>query len=161
MIRLLLILCGLVLLAGVSAAQDGQPPRTVTFDEVNAIARNMYCPECENIPLDKCGTVVCVQWKNEIAAQLADGRTGQEIVDDFVARFGDRVVGVPADPTLRAVSLAAPWVIALAMLVLGVGVFARLRGRESDSLPVSAAPTPTTPEDSDPLRAQLERDLKR
>jgi cytochrome c-type biogenesis protein CcmH len=135
-----------------SRAQDAVP---VTFDDVNAVAALMYCPECENIPLDKCFTSVCIQWKREIAAQLGEGSTPQQIVDDFVQRFGDQVVGVPHDPTLRALSLVVPLV--LAVLAGGVGLWTifRLRARPTE------VSTTTRPDFSkrDPYRALLERDL--
>jgi cytochrome c-type biogenesis protein CcmH len=152
----------MVLVSGLTvSAQDTGGAGEVTLDDVNAVAENMYCPECENIPLDKCGTPVCIQWKNEIAAQLAAGRSGDEIVSDFVTRFGDRVVGVPQDPTLRMLSLAAPWLIAALVLILGVTVFMRLlRGRAD--LPASAAlDLPPASAADDALRAQVERDLHR
>ena len=39
----------------------------------------MYCPVCENIPLDVCPTDACIQWRQEIGVQLADGKTPDEI----------------------------------------------------------------------------------
>ena len=50
--RLLLIVLLLVLATVPAAAQDTD----VTTDDVNEIAGKMYCPVCENIPLDTCGT---------------------------------------------------------------------------------------------------------
>ena len=159
--RLLIVLLLALAVALTASAQDADPAGAVTLDDVNAIAENMYCPECENIPLDKCGTPVCVQWKNEIAAQLAAGRSGDAIVADFVARFGDRVVGVPQDPALRTLSLAAPWIIAALMLILGVTVFVRLRGRSADVVTAGESLPPVSGDDSDALRAQFERDVRR
>jgi cytochrome c-type biogenesis protein CcmH len=75
---------------GVSA-QGSEP----TDDEVNAIAKQLYCPVCENIPLDACGTQACEQWRGIIRDQLADGRTEDEIKDYFVAQYGDRVLAEP------------------------------------------------------------------
>ncbi|NQS91637.1 MAG: hypothetical protein HQ574_04445, partial [Chloroflexi bacterium] len=40
-------------------AQGSDP----TDDDVNAIAKQLYCPVCENIPLDACGTAACEQWR--------------------------------------------------------------------------------------------------
>ena len=48
---LLLVLAGLM--AGRALAQGGQPP---TDDEVNAVAKQLFCPVCENTPLDVCPT---------------------------------------------------------------------------------------------------------
>jgi cytochrome c-type biogenesis protein CcmH len=102
-------------LTGIAAAQGD--PKKVSDDEVNAVARKLYCPVCENIPLDVCGTTACAQWREEIRLQLAEGATDQQVIDDFVKRFGDRVVGTPQDPTLRALSLAIPLGISALSLI--------------------------------------------
>jgi cytochrome c-type biogenesis protein CcmH len=36
---------------------------TPSDDQVNAIARQLYCPVCENTPLDVCPTTACHQWR--------------------------------------------------------------------------------------------------
>lgn len=92
--------------------------RTVTADEVNAIAHELYCPVCENITLDTCGTAACADWRYEIQLQLEAGFTPEQIKADFVRRFGDRVVGTPQDPLLRALSLVTPFVLVIAGLIL-------------------------------------------
>ncbi len=135
-------------------AQDA--PRAVSFDEVNAVAARMYCPECENIPLDKCFTSVCIQWKQEIAQQLADGQSPEAIVSGFVARFGDQVVGVPQDPFLRSLTLWIP--PALLVLCVLVGVWA-IRSKRAQPAPAPEA-APTGARD-DKWIARLEEDLNR
>ena len=72
-------------------AQDNQP----TDDEVNAIAKQLYCPVCENTPLDVCPTEACRQWRELIRQMLAEGKTEQEIKDYFVANYGARVLSEP------------------------------------------------------------------
>ena len=52
-------------------AQDSTP----TDDEVNAIAKDLFCPVCENTPLDVCPTDACKEWREEIRGMLADGKT--------------------------------------------------------------------------------------
>lgn len=113
-------------------AQDGggQPKVTVTADDVNAVARKLYCPVCENIPLDTCGTLACAQWRDEIRIQLEEGRTPQQVIDDFVARFGERVVGTPQDPTLRLLSLLTPWAVTGLAAIGAVLIFMRWRGEQ-------------------------------
>jgi cytochrome c-type biogenesis protein CcmH len=160
--RSLLLITLLVLLvsgAAVAAAQDApvQPGSAVTHDDVNAVARRMYCPECENIPLDKCLTPVCMQWKGEIADQLAAGRSPEQIYTYFRDRFGDQVLAVPQDPFLRGLSLAGPYVLAGVMLLLGVVTLLRLRGRDDDEVTAEVAATGDA--SSDPYRSRLERDL--
>jgi cytochrome c-type biogenesis protein CcmH len=124
--------------------------RVVTDDEVNAIAKTLYCPVCENVPLDVCGTAACADWRYEIRLQLESGRTAQEITDDFVRRFGDRVVGTPQDGLLRALSLLTPLAGVVAALLVAVYVASR-RAKSKQVVPPQAA--------DDDYEAMLERDL--
>jgi cytochrome c-type biogenesis protein CcmH len=163
-----LVLVALLLMVSVALAQDTpsepltEPAREVTADEVNAVASQLYCPVCENIPLDTCGVAACEDWRAEIRMYIGMGMTDQEIIDDFVVRFGDRVVGTPQDPTLRALSLVTPWV--LVALALGFTIYTLVRWRSSrDELsgkPAAAAAGATAPPDDD-YRSRLERDLAR
>lgn len=88
---LMLVLLTASLLTGVVFAQDDTP----TDDEVNAIAKQLYCPVCENTPLDVCPTEACRQWRELIRTQLSEGMTEQEIKDYFVANYGARVLSEP------------------------------------------------------------------
>jgi len=130
----------LVFASTVVLAQESE----VTADDVNRIAKKLYCPVCENIPLDACGTAACTDWRYEIQLQLEQGMTEQEIIDDFVRRFGDRVVGTPQDPVLHALSVATPWIVTiLATLATIYGLF-RLRTRRTDEdiMPDAMTDTP-------------------
>ena len=80
--------------AGVVYAQSGTP-HTPTDDEVNAVAKQLYCPVCENIPLDVCGTQACAQWRDLIRVKLSQGWTQDEIKQYFVDQYGDRVLATP------------------------------------------------------------------
>lgn len=70
-------------------------PVVVSDDQVNAIAKQLYCPVCENIPLDVCPTQACEEWRALIRDLLAEGKTEQEIKDYFVRQYGDRVLETP------------------------------------------------------------------
>jgi cytochrome c-type biogenesis protein CcmH len=133
-----------------------QESTTVTLDEVNQIAKKLYCPVCPNETLDACQTQACVQWRAEIGDQLAQGQSEQEVIDSFVRRYGDRVLGTPQDPALRALSLVTPFVIAGLALVFGVFTFLRLRRRPN----VESGVIPDNPPENDDYRDLLERDLR-
>jgi cytochrome c-type biogenesis protein CcmH len=110
--------------------------------------------------LDACGTLACAQWRDEIRIQLESGRTEQQVIDDFVKRFGDRVVGTPQDPTLRTLSLVTPWVISGLALLAAVIIFVRWRSAKAESPVAEASPTPDQAAPSiDEYRARLDRDL--
>jgi cytochrome c-type biogenesis protein CcmH len=143
-----------VLLAGLPAvAQE----RAVTDDEVNAIAKQLYCPVCENIPLDVCPTLACQEWRNEIRTQLASGMNEQEVINDFVQRYGERVVGTPQDPTLRALSLVTPWLLGLVAL-LSAG-YVLLRWRANPPQRASGTAADAGVKDDDYYRTRIEQDV--
>jgi cytochrome c-type biogenesis protein CcmH len=75
-------------------AMDAQEP-TPSDDEVNAIAKQLYCPVCENIPLDVCPTQACEQWRGTIREKLALGWDESQIRQYFVDQYGDRVLSTP------------------------------------------------------------------
>jgi len=155
-IWLTMALLGLIVLAALPVmAQEATQP--ITFDTINKIARELYCPVCPNETLEACQTQACAQWRAEIANQIAQGQTEQQIIDSFVRRYGDRVLGTPQDPVLRALSLGTPFLIAL--LALLIGIFTFMRWRRRPAAPASAGDAPAAPL-SDDYRNQLERDLR-
>jgi cytochrome c-type biogenesis protein CcmH len=101
-------------------AQDATP--AIPDDAVNAIAKQMYCPVCENIPLDVCGTQACHQWRELIRQRLAEGWTEQEIKDDFVRQYGDRVL---AEPPAEGFNWLV-YIIPPALILAGIVLVARL-----------------------------------
>ncbi len=154
---LLAVVMGLLIAAVPLLAQ-------VSDDAVNDVAEHMFCPVCENEPLDDCRTSTCLQWKEEIRDQLADGRSENQIMDYFVERYGQHVLAVPSDPLLRLLSYAVPLLATLAAVGVGWLALRRWQTRQpvpqSETVPATDADTPQTPpSDDDPYRALLERDL--
>lgn len=128
----LLAAIGLALVGGAApvAAQSGDAlPPGVTWDDVNRVARQMFCDVCEGIPLDECESIACVQWREEIARQLGEGRTDDEVIDYFVDRYGAEVAAIPRDTTDRLIAFAAPAVVIVLFSVVGIFQVRRLRQR--------------------------------
>ncbi|RMG82420.1 MAG: hypothetical protein D6712_14655 [Chloroflexi bacterium] len=156
-----IVLILVVLTAITALAQDDTTP-TVSDDEVNAIAGKLYCPVCEGIPLDDCGTTTCVAWKEEIRNQIASGMSEQEIIDAFIQRFGQQVVGLPQDPLQRAITLALPWLGVLVTVIIG-GRFLMQQMRQPQTEEAALLDTllQQAPEnEEDTYRARFEADLK-
>ncbi|HSB65947.1 MAG TPA: cytochrome c-type biogenesis protein CcmH, partial [Anaerolineales bacterium] len=105
------VLFGL-LVVGVASAQ--QPLPTPSDDQVNAIARQLYCPVCENTPLDVCPTTACAQWRDLIRQKLAAGWSDQAIKDYFVNQYGARVLGTPPPKGLNLLVYIIPPIAILA-----------------------------------------------
>ncbi|UCF27035.1 MAG: cytochrome c-type biogenesis protein CcmH, partial [Chloroflexota bacterium] len=93
----ILLLLAVLVVSGLAAdsVQAQELPQDPTDDEVNAIAKQLYCPVCENIPLDVCPTQACAQWRALIREKLAEGWKEDEIKNYFVAQYGDRVLAAP------------------------------------------------------------------
>lgn len=129
---------------------------SVTQDEVDEIASRMFCPVCENEPLDVCYNPTCIQWKREIRDLLAEGNTPDEIITSFVDRYGQHVVGVPQDPFLRALSFGAPIIGTIIALIIGLLTFRRWQKNETPAKERVSIETTNT---KDNYRSQIERDL--
>lgn len=126
-LSIVLLLAVLLLPAAVAQAQDG-----VTDDEVNEVAEDLYCPVCENIPLDTCPTQTCQDWRDEIRAQLAEGRSEEEIHQYFVERYGVQVL---AEPPREGFNMLI-WILPIAIVVIGGLLFGRyMRGLRADVPP--------------------------
>ncbi len=132
-------------------AQDDFP----TDDDVNAIAKKLYCPVCPNTPLDVCETKACQDWREDIKMQLTDGWTEEEILTYFVERYGERVL---AEPERRGFT-SLVWILPVIALLLGLVIVVQaLRNWKAarQALPDTAVSDPAL--DPDTL-AQIEEDL--
>ncbi len=134
-----LTLALLLLMPSVVLAQEPTP--VIPDDAVNAIAKQMFCPVCENIPLDVCGTQACMQWRELIRKQLAEGKTEEEIKQYFVEQYGDRVL---AEPPRRGLNWLIYIVPPAAIVVGAFFVYRAMRTWQKDAAP------PPTPEGASP-----------
>jgi len=139
---------------GIVSAQQPTP----SDDDVNRIARQMYCPVCENTPLDVCATQACAQWRELIREKLAAGWSDDQIKQYFVEQYGARVLAEPPRQGLN-------WLIYLVPPVLLVfGVYVLYRAYISMRRPVQAGAAATTapPEaGEDDYVRQVEDELKK
>jgi cytochrome c-type biogenesis protein CcmH len=142
-----------------SSAQEATPPAVVavTDDQVNAVAKQLYCPVCENIPLDVCPTTACAQWRALIRQMLAEGKSDTEIKAYFVAQYGDRVLAAPPARGLNWLVYIVPPVAILA----GAFILYRAMRAWKTSSPVPAGQTDKSETSSDEYIARLEEELRR
>ena len=99
---------------GTALAQDEQP----SDDEVNAVAKGLYCPVCENVPLDVCPTLACKQWRDTIREKLAQNWSQEQIEQYFVSQYGDRVLATPPASGLNWLVYLLPPAIFIAGAVI-------------------------------------------
>jgi cytochrome c-type biogenesis protein CcmH len=138
---------------------------TPSDDEVNRIAHQLYCPVCENTPLDVCPTEACRQWRDLIRQQLSQGLTEDQIKQYFVTQYGARVLAEPPRTGLN-------WLIyVLPPLIILAGAFFLLRAMQawtkrptalSAATPESGGSVSSTKEaPGDEYIARLEEELKK
>lgn len=148
------VLVALLFSVGVDAAARAQ--RVVSDDEVNQIAKQLYCPVCENISLDVCPTQACSQWRELIREKLAAGETEADIKEYFVLQYGDRVL---ATPPARGIN----WLIYLIPPISFVaGAFVLFRAFRSWKQPLpEATPEQVIGEEKDEYIQRMEEELRR
>jgi cytochrome c-type biogenesis protein CcmH len=154
---LALIFGALMALAFALPVAAQEPIPTPSADEVNRIAKNMYCPVCENTPLDVCGTAACAQWRQQIADLLVEGYSEQEIYDYFVLQYGDRVLAEPPRHGLNWLIYIAPPAI---ILIGAFYVFQYLRKNRTDIAELAAEEGAADDADNEYL-SQIEEELKK
>lgn len=129
------VLLGIVLLSGVglmlgantvfaqestntSSANSRQPASEVSDAEVKAVAQDLWCPLCSGVRLDTCELKACEQMRQEIAIQLADGKSPDSIKEYFLAQYGPQVLG---EPPREGFNLLA-WIVPFAVLMGAAGI---------------------------------------
>jgi cytochrome c-type biogenesis protein CcmH len=138
-----------------AAAQAPSPTSVITDDQVNAVAKQLYCPVCENIPLDVCPTTACAQWRELIRQMLAEGKSVDYIKNYFVVNYGTRVLATPPRSGLN-------WLIyILPPLGFLVGVYLVYRVLRTARKPaISTVPPGPAPVSEDKYIAQIEEELR-
>jgi len=162
----LLLLFLLFLFFAPSVTARAQQP-TPSDDEVNAIARQLFCPVCENTPLDVCPSQACHDWRELIRQMLAEGKTPDEIKQYFVDYYGAQVLSEPPRAGLNWLAYLVPPLAFLAGLYLLLRAF-RTRQMAAGGPAAGASSTSrsssgagSTPSAEDDYVARLEEELSR
>ena len=110
------------LMLGTPIASLAQQP--VTAEQVNAVARELWCPLCNSVRLDTCELKACEQMREVIAEKLAAGANADEIRAYFIEQYGPQVLGEPPRQGFNWLA----WVLPFAAVILGAAwVFYILR----------------------------------
>jgi cytochrome c-type biogenesis protein CcmH len=152
-------LLALIAAGGSALAQDG-PAKTaadISADQVNEVARQLWCPLCSGVRLDSCELKACEQMKEMIAIKLAEGEDLESIRTYFVGQYGPQVLGEPPKEGFNWLA----WILPVVVLMLGGFFFWRVtRGmvrRSANRATLPAAPTSSSAEDD--YERKLEQEL--
>jgi len=123
-------------------------------DEVNRIAKGLYCPVCPNTPLDVCNTQACIDWRADIKKMIQEGKSEAQIRDSFVARFGPQVLGAPPAEGFNWLAyVMIPAVILLGAVIVWYTMKAWLVKRTPGTVPGDAPEIP--PEYAERIEKEL------
>jgi len=68
---------------------------SINDDDVNRVASQLYCPICQNIPLDVCPSQACADWRELIRKMIEEGKSNNEIKTYFSEQYGWNVLSMP------------------------------------------------------------------
>lgn len=151
---LLITMLASFLAVSVVYAQEGGPG-TPTDDDVNRVSKQLYCPVCPNTPLDVCETKACEDWRAQIRDQLSKGWTDQQIIDYFVAQYGERVLAEPQ----RKGFTSLVWFLPLIAVLVGLAIVYEIlkNWRKQKPAGLAAAAMPEIPE---AVLKKIEREIQ-
>jgi cytochrome c-type biogenesis protein CcmH len=166
LIAVLMTMAAILPTASAQGNPTPAPTRAVTDNDVNRVSHNLYCPVCQNVPLEVCETEACARWRDQVRDLLAQGYTDEQVRQYFIDHFGTKTVGTPADPLAQALTVALPF--ALVALIGAVIVLTLLRWQRrpdlSDIQLTSEEATRLTSEETRPApddyRARLEEEIR-
>ena len=78
------------------------------------IEGELMAPCCWGEPVSQHVSPIAKEMRGEIRSMLADGRSEQEILDLYVAKYGERILTTPPARGFNLLVYILPWVIALA-----------------------------------------------
>jgi cytochrome c-type biogenesis protein CcmH len=137
---------GAALLA-VAQAPASPAPDAPGERRMKSLAEELRCLVCQNQTIADSNAPLAADLRDQIRAQIAQGRSDAEIRAYMVERYGDFVL---YRPPLKATT-ALLWIGPFALLAAGIAVFVRIARRRG------AAITPTAPASTDATRrAQIE-----
>lgn len=127
-------------------------------DNTLDVAKKLNCPTCGGRNLADCPTDTCNQWKQEIASQLAAGKSQAQVISYFQDRFGVTVMQEPPKSGQTLLLWLVPALAFVAFAILGVMALRRASARAQ--VAPSAGPSPTPPPSDDPYAQQIEDEAK-
>lgn len=147
----LIIVFASLLVVSVVYAQKIVP----TDNDVLRVAKQLYCPVCPNTPLDVCETKACEDWRAQIRDQLSEGWTDQQIIDYFVAQYGERVLAEPQ----RKGFTSLVWFLPLIVVLVGLGIVYEILRNWRRQKPASV-PAISMPEIPEAVLKKIEREIQ-
>ena len=114
---------------------------------------------CGNCPRESLATCLCTDFavpeREAIGSALDQNQTRQQIIDDYVARFGPKVLATPPHEGFNLLAWVAPFLALLFGVALVRTLLVRWKGQ--NQTPLQSKPSPADrSQDADRLRRELD-----
>lgn len=138
------------------------PDTSVRLDAAQAVqweiaAKAILCDcGCHPQSVKDCACGRAAAMRDEMATMAAQGSTGIQVIDGYVARNGEKILVAPKAEGFNLVA----WLGPLAGLFLMAAVMAVVLRRWRSKSVAALVPAPAGPAADDPYAARLEREVR-
>lgn len=127
--RTLIVLA--IVALGLAMAWSARPHAETPAERVDRITSELRCVVCQGLSVKDSPAESARQMRDRVVQRVAEGRSDQEIVDEFRASYGDWVVLSP--PLLSWSALV--WLVPIVAVLVGAAVAWRWLRAPPQSLP--------------------------
>jgi cytochrome c-type biogenesis protein CcmH len=152
--RLVQALALTIAVAAATAGPAQAAPQQRT--SLNAVESEVMCVSC-GVPLAIADSPQADAERREITEQVKQGKTKQQILDNLVDTYGDRVLASPKDKGFGLAAYLVPIVLVLLALIALAIYLPRWRANRADDGPGDDAAPALTDADSQRLAEDLAR----
>jgi len=123
--------------------------------EAKALEAKLMAPCCWAQQVSVHQSPAADEIKQNIRRILAEGKTSQQVLDTYVAEYGDRILAEPPARGFSRLIYVAPWVFLVASVGLVVVVIRRLRAVGPVPAKAERAAPPPTEDEADRIDEEL------
>lgn len=144
-----------VLVLALTAAVAAPDPAAIER-QAKELEAKLIAPCCWSQQVSVHQSPASDEIKTAVRRMLAEGKTPQQILDSYVAEYGDRILAEPPARGFSAALYVAPWIFLAASVGLVVVVIKRLRS-SGVAEPAKAEPAPVSDDETDRIDEELRK----
>ncbi|MEW5983206.1 MAG: cytochrome c-type biogenesis protein CcmH [Acidobacteriota bacterium] len=142
----------LLVLALVVAAAP--PDQAAIERQAKALEAKLIAPCCWSQQVSVHQSPAADQIKADVRRMLTEGKAPQQILESYVAQYGDRILAEPPARGFSAALYVVPWILLAGSVGLVVVVIRRLRAPDA-ARPAPAEQVPVNDEEAERIDEEL------
>jgi len=128
------VILAAILAVGLAVAWSARPAPLTAAERVDRLSAELRCPVCQGLSVQDSPSETARSMRALVAQRVAEGRTDDEVRDEFRRSYGDWILLSP--PLLSPTGLV--WLVPLIALIVGAWLAWR---RARAPAPLGAEPT--------------------